>query len=627
MRSDDSSLASHADAPGPSRDGQFPAASLHPHPTFSPAIVKLVDAQRSFQVGQAIVPALRKVTASFPTGSISAVIGPDACGKSTLLACIAGQESLSSGHLYVDSRPMTALGRYEIDNLRGRTIGFASHRSSLVPSLTVAENIAFHADMTETEFSDERFNTLITAFELGSLIDCHPSELSLQQRYDVSVARELLLDPPLLLLDEPGRDPQSPGLQRLMRFLASDNRRHNRTVIFATSHPAVAAHASHVFFMAEGRIVAHMDDPTPDALSKAAAQLDSWDAATAFLPVKDMLSASQLKFFYGEVREPQLPPSEERIWDGQSSRGGNVWPAMPDTLRQRLQELRQDQGEGAAIGAPSPQGDKELKASAPSAQASAMEAPPGLGHLTGGSKDPANIDLAALSQLLGVPQQTHSSARIIPLDDDATSASGALVTSENAQNESDAPQDALAKNSDPAPKDDAPAPKDDAASASDSLDDDGTQADLEDDAPSMADINRHIVRMKARLRTMAEQAERRLASMERSTDDPPQTSPPKPASRPRSTHGHSSALDNDERWEKLLSSFANSPADAQSKEEEPAPAPAHEDKDIDDQARRRLELLKMMEKAQTLLRESDSELEEVRSELNRPSQERHRHRM
>lgn len=688
----------------------FPPGVLTPLPQVTDALVKLVDAQRSFDVGGAVVPALRKVNVAFPTGCLSALIGPPASGKSTLLATVAGQETLSSGHLYVDSRPMNALSRQEIDNLRGRSIGYVSRSDHLIPSLDVTANITLRADMHDATYDPQRLDGLMRAFDLHSIADQLPADLSLQQRFDVSLVRELLLDPPLLLIDDLGHDPASPHVQRLIRYLHRDNDRTSRTTIICTQHAAIAAQCDRVFFMAEGRVVAHMHSPTSSAVSDAVRHLDDWNPAKAFRPVKNLLSASQLYDIYGEATPPVEPQPEppEQVWDEESSASGaSLWPAMPENLRERLQQLRQD----GKLDQPEPSHNVTA------ADLADQEPPPGLGHLTGKPQKSASpVDLKALEKLLGAPSSAPATptqavpSRFIPLDedvatpkdtaapdkadtaapgtkaevaheDDAAAIHDATVTQDAAAHDAAAGDatpttqatptpdpaldakpfrfaDATATHADASDTDTAyvntthtGAP--DTAQADTSLTtganatptpatgptstasdtpieptDKDTPLNLEGlDQPeqeSMADINQHIVRMKARLRTMAEQAERRLSSMEKYSEPLPETTPPKPVKREH--HGSqriSSFRETDEeRWKHLMSTFAP-------KETEDAP-PATPDTDDttteksatpeQSKAQRQLELVKMMQRAQELLNESHDELQEVRDELNEHNQ-------
>lgn len=569
----------------------FPPAIVHPVPVDGPTTLKLIDAQRSFDVGGAVIPALRKVNATFTPGTISAILGPHACGKSTLLACIAGQESLSSGHLYVDSRPLNALSRTEIEALRGRSIGFVSRRDHLIPSLDVRENITFHADMSDSDYDEQRLLQLVKAFDLEPIATAHPSQLSLQQRYDICLARELLLDPPFLLLDEPGQDPQEPHLQRLMHFLRRDNAKSHRTIIFTTSQPALAALADEVFFMSDGRLVAHMNQPTSSAVSEAFGLLDDWKPAVAFRAIKDLLSPTELFDYFGE--SPAPAPDHEQVWDQTNATQGagttkDLWPAMPENLRQRLKEIRSTE---------SPQ--QPEPADVPLSQ---QEPPPGLAHLTGKQKPDTGIDIAALSQLLATSIPTHTPtpqapSRIIPLDDAPSEPASSEPAAEPAPAE-------------PVPSE--PAPSEPTAEAEDTHEDDLQQPE------SLADINQHIVRMKARLRAMAEQAERRLNSMEEISHIEPEQTPPQPVKRSEPSRMDYFRQNDDERWKRLMSTFAPTPEQEAAVEEEKREKPEEKSEQLK-QIERREQLMHMMQKAQALLTQSDSELKEVRNELDQSS--------
>ncbi|MDO5747828.1 MAG: ATP-binding cassette domain-containing protein [Actinomycetaceae bacterium] len=732
----------------------FPPAVLAPINKNTDGFVKLLNLQRTFDGNGVPIPALRRISTTFPQHRMSAIIGPEGAGKSTLLACIAGIESVSSGHILVDSRPISALGRNDREGLRGRVIGYVSHHDHLVPSLDIADNIVFYADMTNTEIDRDRFRSLVRDFGLTDVLNEHPPALSLQQRLDVSIVRELLLDPPLLLVDEPGTDPSLPSLQRLMRFLAGDNRVTGRTIIYATSHASLSTFAENVFFMSEGDIVAQMNTPTPGAVAEAMKLLSAWDPAVAFKPVRRFMSQSEQKIFFPSDESPRQdlsvssssnnstkPSGADVAKEPNSSlpqKGAGTWPLMSEALRERLHELRIATPPRDIDTQVSPQNATEPTINQPPkpAQQNITQPPqsiaplptqPSFGYSNNRSPShqPFGFDLAQLAALI------PSAGSVMPEDLDALDA--ALQRELNAQPDFTDPTSTthaprfieLPSSSDRtnSPSSPPPPPQQKAPSAttpptadpshtkpslpykediidhpSDMASEEPThlsntvsdaQSAYADDSPStnkhthsshhtaskdsedvivegasMKSINEQIVRMKARLRAMAEQAERRLNTLDAARGhsmfegkhyagsynvhtDSLGTAPvplakknPSERNSGQFTDSDSERLEefrktDDKRWSHLMSIWAikgivpeqastTSQSPLSSKDTETKASLHQYDNGIDNSAKteeiprpvsKRLQLIELMQKANELLIESDEELKKARLEL------------
>lgn len=153
----------------------------------------------------ALRPIFRDINFSVNTGQIVALVGESGVGKSTLLNCIAGLETADAGDVLVDSRNMMALNEAERARLRARSIGFVFQAFHVLPTLTVAQNIAVPLLLTQVPISEHAgcINDLLDRVGLSGFGARWPASLSGGELQRVAIARALVHRPTLILADEP----------------------------------------------------------------------------------------------------------------------------------------------------------------------------------------------------------------------------------------------------------------------------------------------------------------------------------------------------------------------------------------------------------------------------------------
>ena len=198
---------------------------------------------------------LRGVTLHVPNAATTAVIGPSGCGKSTLLKLLVGLTWPSSGSVVLDGQ------RIEPGNVRAirHRIGYVIQSGGLFPHLSVRDNVTLAARHLQREraWMESRLAELLDLVQLSAeLLDRYPIDLSGGQRQRVSLMRALMLEPDVLLLDEPlgALDPMVRyDLQEQLRLLFA---RLGKSVLLVTHDLAEAEFfADHIVLMREGRIV------------------------------------------------------------------------------------------------------------------------------------------------------------------------------------------------------------------------------------------------------------------------------------------------------------------------------------------------------------------------------------
>ena len=214
---------------------------------------------KRYAAGDAAVVALDDVTLSVEPGSMVAITGPSASGKSTLLHLVGAMELADAGRIVVGDHEVTSLSRREQTAYR-RRIGFVFQRFHLIAALTALDNVVAPLLPYRTAFDKhEHAAEMLRAVGLRDRAGALPSELSGGEQQRVAIARALVNDPILLLADEPTGNLDSQTGGEIMDLLLELRERRGMTVIVATHDPVIASRCDRVVRLADGRV---LDDVT-----------------------------------------------------------------------------------------------------------------------------------------------------------------------------------------------------------------------------------------------------------------------------------------------------------------------------------------------------------------------------
>jgi putative ABC transport system ATP-binding protein len=225
---------------------------------------RAVDVVKEYGVGDAKVTALAGITAGIARGHFTAIMGPSGSGKSTLMHCLAGLDSIDSGHVYIGNTDLTKLDDKHLTRLRRDHIGFIFQAFNLIPTLTAAENITLPIDIAGHTPDQNWLNHLIDTIGLRDRLNHRPTELSGGQQQRVACARALAGKPDIIFADEPTGNLDSRSGAEVLSFLRNSVKEMGQTVVMVTHDPAAAAYADQVLFLSDGRIVDEMADPTAE---------------------------------------------------------------------------------------------------------------------------------------------------------------------------------------------------------------------------------------------------------------------------------------------------------------------------------------------------------------------------
>ena len=182
-------------------------------------------------------------------GEFVAIVGESGVGKSTLLNCIAGLDSLSSGTVHIEGRDMTALTEAQQALLRRAHLGFVFQAFHVLPHLSVAHNVALPLLLLKRP-DDARVAQVLAAVGLAGLGARLPQTLSGGQLQRVAIARALVHRPQLILADEPTGNLDPTTAERVLDTLCSQVRTENAACVLVTHSRAAAARADRVLLLA-----------------------------------------------------------------------------------------------------------------------------------------------------------------------------------------------------------------------------------------------------------------------------------------------------------------------------------------------------------------------------------------
>jgi putative ABC transport system ATP-binding protein len=225
-----------------------------------------VDASKIYGQGEAEVRALDGVSVEFESARMTAIMGPSGSGKSTLLHCLAGLDRLTRGQIYLGDTELSSLSEKELTLIRRDRIGFVFQAYNLVPTLDALENITLPMSLARKKPDPGWLDTVVKTVRLGDRLKHRPAELSGGQQQRVAVARALLSRPAIVFADEPTGNLDSRSGAEILTFMREAVDDLGQTTVIVTHDPVAASYSNRVVFLADGKIVDEMLDPTADGV-------------------------------------------------------------------------------------------------------------------------------------------------------------------------------------------------------------------------------------------------------------------------------------------------------------------------------------------------------------------------
>jgi putative ABC transport system ATP-binding protein len=239
------------------------------HPTHAPSTTPAARAEHATKVygeGVTAVRALDDASVGFPAGELTAIMGPSGAGKSTLMHCVAGLDTLTSGHVYIGDVDLGGLRERELTLLRRSHVGFVFQTFNLVPTLTALENITLPLALAGRRPDADWLDLVVRTVDLHDRLRHKPSELSGGQQQRVAVARALVTRPTITFADEPTGNLDSKAGNEILGFMRRAVDDFGQTFVMVTHDAHAASYADRVVFLADGRIVDELREPTTGSI-------------------------------------------------------------------------------------------------------------------------------------------------------------------------------------------------------------------------------------------------------------------------------------------------------------------------------------------------------------------------
>ena len=234
--------------------------------TTNTAAAGMTDGIKVYGSDDTEVRALDGVTVDFEQGKFTAIMGPSGSGKSTLMHCVAGLDDLTSGSVHIGDVELGSLSDRDLTLLRRDKVGFVFQAFNLLPTLTAAENTTLPLDLAGRRPDSGWMDQVVKSIGIADRLKHRPDELSGGQQQRVAVARALVSQPEIVFADEPTGNLDSKTGEEVLDFLRTAVEDLGQTMVMVTHDAGAAARAHRVLFLADGRIVDEMVEPTSDRI-------------------------------------------------------------------------------------------------------------------------------------------------------------------------------------------------------------------------------------------------------------------------------------------------------------------------------------------------------------------------
>lgn len=218
-------------------------------------ILKIENLKKVYGSGETEVKALDDISFQVEEGEFIAIIGPSGSGKSTLLHSIVGLEKPTSGKVYFYDKDIYKMNKKELTILRRQKIGIIYQFYNLIPTLNVEENIILPIELDRKKIDTKKLDEIIKFLGLKKRKKHLPNELSGGQQQKVAIGRALMINPTIILADEPTGNLDSKSSEEIMQVLKKANKDYKQTIIMITHNLEIAKLADRIIKIEDGKII------------------------------------------------------------------------------------------------------------------------------------------------------------------------------------------------------------------------------------------------------------------------------------------------------------------------------------------------------------------------------------
>ncbi len=208
-------------------------------------MIEVRGLKKSIHNGTNLVEILRGIDLTIPAGQFAAIMGASGSGKSTLLGLLAGLDAPTEGEVILDGTSISRMNEDELAEIRGKKLGFVFQSYQLIPMLTALENVLlpFELNGSSRHSGDGRARAteLLDSMGLADRLHHYPVQLSGGEQQRVALARAFMLEPPIVLADEPTGNLDSHNGEHVLDLLLERHRESGTTLVMVTHDPQVSA--------------------------------------------------------------------------------------------------------------------------------------------------------------------------------------------------------------------------------------------------------------------------------------------------------------------------------------------------------------------------------------------------
>jgi len=219
-------------------------------------MIEVRNLKKSIRNGNRTVDILRGIELLIPQGQFVAIMGASGSGKSTLLGLLAGLDSPTEGEVILDGVDISHLEEDRLAQVRGQKIGFVFQSYQLIPTLTALENVLLPHELNARGDGRSQATALLNSVGLADRLHHYPVQLSGGEQQRVALARAFVLDPPIVLADEPTGNLDSVNGQHVLDLLTVRQREARTTLVMVTHDSDIAARADRQIHLRDGLVVA-----------------------------------------------------------------------------------------------------------------------------------------------------------------------------------------------------------------------------------------------------------------------------------------------------------------------------------------------------------------------------------
>lgn len=214
----------------------------------------LKEIRKSFRQGESEIQVLKNASAQIASGSVVAIVGQSGSGKSTLLSLLSGLEKADGGQIWIDGTDLCGLSEREMTLFRANHIAIVFQQYHLLAHLTARENVALAMEILKKGNAEAKAEFFLKELGLGHRLDHLPTQLSGGESQRVAIARALVVQPKLLLCDEPSGNLDQQTGEKVMELLFQEVRKYHITTILVTHSEALAQKCDRILYLRDGRL-------------------------------------------------------------------------------------------------------------------------------------------------------------------------------------------------------------------------------------------------------------------------------------------------------------------------------------------------------------------------------------